>query len=272
MFTTFLRTLLPLSRLALGILMLMPAVASAELNIDILKSTPIGSWSVREDITTNHKGRQTVMVMRTSMLGKEERNGKTYYWIEMVADSFKVKKDKRKKDGDQVVLKTLIAADVFQGDPANAVQNLRGIGEEMIMQSGNSQPMRMSGAGGFAQGMLKGMGAEISYDFNSAGSEEVTVPAGEFSTEKLQGTGSTTMKVLFKKMTIVSSATSYYSDKVPFGIVKVQGESTINGKASTNEAVLLEYGNSGATSLITGTPQEMPAMPNMKDLLGGGRN
>ncbi len=269
MFSNTHRTFSLLIKFTLSFLLLMPAVASAELNIDILKSTPIGSWSVREDTTTDHRGRQSVIVMRTSMLGSEERGGKKHYWIEMVADSFKLKKNKRKKDGDRVIMKTLVSADMFQGDPANAVQNLRGVGEEMIVQNGDSQPMRMSGAGGFAQGMLKGMGAEINFDYKSLGKADVSVPAGDFSTEKLQGSGSTTMKLMFKKMTITSNATSFYSDKVPFGIVKVEGDSTVNGKASTNQTVLLEYGTSGATSLITGTPQEMPEMPNMKDLFGG---
>jgi len=271
MFNRTRNTLSLITKVLLATVLLMPSFASAELDLNILKATPVGSWSVREETTTDHRGRQTVSVMRSSMLGSEERNGQKYYWIEMVADSFKLKKGKRKKNGDRVIMKTLISEEVFSGDPANAVQNLRGIGEEMIVQNGNSQPMRMSGAGGFAKGMLKGMGTEINFDFKSLGNADVSVPAGNFSTQKMQGTGSTSMKMMFKKITVTSDATSYYSEKVPFGIVKVEGESTINGKPSTNQVLLLEYGTSGATSQITGTPQEMPEMPNMKDLFGGGK-
>ncbi|MFK8018649.1 MAG: hypothetical protein AB8B86_02680 [Pseudomonadales bacterium] len=256
---------------ALSLVLLLPGIASAAPSLNLLKATPIGSWSLREEITTDHKGRQTVSVMRSSMLSKEERNGKTYYWIEMVMDSFKVKKGKRKPADDRAVIKILVAEDMFTGDPANAMRNLRGVGEEMIVQSGKNKPMRMSGAGGFAQGMMKGMGTEVTYDFEDQGSEKVTVQAGSFDTRKLQGSGSVSMKVLFKKINVTSNTTSYYSENVPFGIVKVNGDSTINGKVSQNTSELLEYGTSGATSLITETPEEMPAMPNMKDLFGGGK-
>ncbi len=248
----------------------LPLSAQAGTSLKLLEATPVGSWSLREETTTDHRGRATVNVIRTSMLSKEERNGQTYYWVEMVNENFKVKGDKRKPVGERMVVKSLMSEQFLSGDPANAIQNLRGFGEELIVQNGNSQPMRISGAGGFAEGLMKGMGAEINYNFSEQGNESVTVPAGSFDTKVLVGEGSTEMKVIFKKITVASKTTSYFSDKVPFGIVKADGESVTNGKVSTHSTRLLEYGRSGAQSQMTGEPQDMPNMPNIGDILGGG--
>ena len=83
---------------------------AAQINFDLLKSTPVGSWQLREDMTIDHKGRQSIIQIRSSLLSSEVRGGQKYFWIEMVMDSFKVKKNgDRKKDGDQMVMKTLVA-------------------------------------------------------------------------------------------------------------------------------------------------------------------
>ena len=160
--------------------LLCPVGHAEGMDFDLLKATPIGSWQLREDTSTDHKGRQTVMTLKSSMLGEESREDKQYYWIEMVMNSFKVKKGKRKANGDQVVMKTLISADTFNGDPANIMTNLKGLGEELIMQNGEDDPMIFRGAGGFMGGMMKGMGTEVHYDFTDLGTETVQLPAGEF--------------------------------------------------------------------------------------------
>lgn len=234
---------------------------------NFLSSTPIGSWQQREDTTTDHKGRSQVSVSRTSMLAKERRNGEDHYWVEMEMDSFKVsKKGKRKKSGESVIFKVLIAESAFSADPGNIMMNLQGFGAEMIMQSGKSDPMRMTGAGGFMGGLMKSLGVKVNHDFQQLGQESVTVAAGEFDTSKIQGSGTTTVKVIFKKINVVSDSTAWMSSKVPFGIVKSEGTSTTNGKASTHSSELLEFGLSGAVTKITKTPQEMPEMPDIGGL------
>lgn len=229
-------------------------------SFDLLAGTPVGSWQEREDITTDHKGRQTVVVSKTSLVGKETRNGKNYYWVEVVMDNYKVKKKsgKRKKQGDTAIMKSLIAEDALKVDPENIMTNLRGFGEEVIVQNGNQKPMRMSGAGGFLGGMMKAFGAEIKIDYTQQGSESVTVPAGTFSTKKINGAGTTEFKVVFKKTKIETDSTLWVSSKVPFGMVKGESTSFINGKESASTSTLLSYGKSGAESLITEEPTEMP--------------
>lgn len=236
------------------------------IGFDLLDSTPVGSWQEREETTVNHKGRTTVSVMRTSLLGKETRNGEDYVWMEVAMEGYKVKKNgKRKKDGERTVLKALIPESVFKNDPSNVLTNVRGFGEEIIVQSGKEKPMRLSGAGGLFDGMMKAMGTEVNYAYEAVGSESVTVPAGEFSAQKMQGSGSTESKVVFKTIKVESETTAWLSQKVPFGIVKAQGSSTINGKRSTHTTQLLSFGASGAKSEIVGEPQDMP---NLGDIFG----
>jgi hypothetical protein len=242
--------------------------SSQVLQYDFLDATPMGSWQLREDTTTDHKGRQTVSVTRTSMVGEESRDGEKHYWVEMAMNTFKVKKDKRKPSGDTIIFKSLVPESAFKGDPANAVNNLRAFGKEMIMQTGDDNPIRLTGAGGMAESMMQAMGTEISYAYDFVGDEDVTVKAGSFPARKIQGTGAVEMKVVFKKISVTSSNTAWFSDRVPFGIVKSEGESIANGKKSTHSSELLEFGGSGAVTQITKTPEDLPAMPDMKDLFG----
>lgn len=241
----------------------LPASA-AEINFNLLKSTPVGSWQEREQITTDHRGRTTATVMRSALLGEETRNGKQYYWVEMALQSYKVsKKGKRSKDGDKVILKSLVPATALQADPANALTNLRGFGEEIIMQSGKEQPMRVTGGGGLMSGMMQAMGTEVNYDFAEVGQESVTVPGGTFATTKITGSGSTQTKVVFKTIRVESDSTVWISENVPFGMVKSVGTSTTNGKQSTHADELLAFGLSGAESQITGEPQDLPNLGNI---------
>ena len=161
------------------IVMLLAMVAtpasSQVLHHNLLETTPIGSWQLREDTTTDHKGRQTVAVTRTSLVGEEVRDGEKHYWIEMEINSFKVKKGKRKPTGETILFKSLVAESAFKDDPANAVKNVRAFGKEMIMQTGDQNPIRITGAGGMAASMLQAMGTSINYTYDFIGDEEVTV-------------------------------------------------------------------------------------------------
>lgn len=234
---------------------------AAGFDFNLLSATPVGSWQERQETTINHKGKKTATIMRSALLGKEERDGKAFYWIEMVVESYKIsKKGKRKKSGDRVIIKTLVPASMLQGDPANVLTNLRGFGEEIIMQTGNETPMRISGGGGLFSGMMQAMGTEVNYDFQALGKESVTVTAGDFPATKIQGSGSSETKVVFKKIKVTSESIVWMSEQVPFGLVKSKGTSTLNGKKSTHTTDLLAFGLSGAESQITGEPQDMPTM------------
>jgi len=253
-----------------GLVLLLSGLDSQarSINFDLLAATPVGSWQVREDTETNHKGKQRVSRIRSSLVGSETRDGEKHFWVEMALESFKVKKNgKRKQEGDRVIIKSLIPASTFSADPENVMNNLRGFGTETIIQNGNEDPMRMN-TGGMMAGMMGAMQTEVNYDFESLGSEQVTLESGTFDTSKIQGIGSVEMKVVFKKIKVDSDTTMWLSKKVPFGTVKIAGITTTNGKQSTNSSELLEFGLSGAKSEITKEPTDMPEMPNMKDLFG----
>lgn len=237
---------------------------AGSVKFDFLASSPEGSWQLREDSDTNHKGKQTISLVKTSILGKETRNGKLHYWIEMGVDTLKVsKKGKRKPKGKRMVIKSLIAEESLRGDSANILKNLRSFGEEVIIQTGNETPMRMNTSGDLIGNMMNTLGAEIRYDFTNQGSETVNTPAGDFTTDKINGKGTVDMNVIFKKIHVESDNTMWISSEVPFGIVQQSGTTITNGKSSTQTSKLLEYGMSGATSEIVKEPENMPDIGNL---------
>ncbi|MDO3387410.1 hypothetical protein QWI17_16330 [Gilvimarinus sp. SDUM040013] len=240
--------------------LVVPSVAAA---LDFLAATPVGSWQVREEATTDHKGRQSVAVVRTSMVGQESRGADTHYWIEVELTNYQVKKGKRKQQGERSIIKVLVAEAALTRDPGDVMTNLRGIGSEIIMQTGDQQPMRISGGGAMADAMLQAMGTQMEYDFQQGGAKEVTVPAGTFKCEVQRGSGYTEMKVMFKTFRVESEAEMCFSTEVPFGIVASQSKNTTNGDTSATEVTLLEFGASGAESKISGEPSEAPSLPNL---------
>lgn len=249
--------------LKLGVLvaaLTLPGVATA---LDFLAATPVGSWQLREEVTTDHRGRQSVALVRTSMVGQEQRGADTHYWIEVELVNYQLKKGKRKQQGERSIIKVLVAEDALTRDPGDVMTNLRGIGSEVIMQTGDQQPMRISGGGAMADAMLQAMGTQMEYDYQQVGSKEVTVAAGTFECEVQRGSGYTEMKVMFKTFRVESEADMCFSAQVPFGIVSSQSKNTTNGDSSTTEVNLLEFGVSGAKSKISGEPAEAPSLPNL---------
>ena len=106
--------------------------------------------------------------------------------------------------------------------------------------------------------LMKSMGIEVKYQFTTQGTETVDTKAGRFKARRVAGKGTSSSKILFKKIEIKSQSVMWISDKVPFGIV--QGESTdlINGKEQHSNTLLLEYAKSGARTAITGEVLQMP--------------
>jgi hypothetical protein len=227
------------------------------------KATPVGSWQEREQITTDEKGKQTGSTLRISYLGQEERDGEIYVWTEMETNNFKVKKKGRKPQGDPVYVKVLMKKSVLEGDISNSLSNFSDMAVEVIMQTGDSPPMRIKGAGSMMGGMAQAIGLEIKYTLTRDGNENVTVPAGSFECGRYRGQGSTSAKVVFKTINVESTSTQWISNDVPFGMVKVVSDDVVNGEKQHSETVLTAFGQSGATSKITGEPQEMPSLGNI---------
>ncbi len=234
------------------------ANAGAESFFNFNDSTPEGSWATREITTTDHKGRQTVMIIKQKNLGSEQRQGQAYYWLETEMDNYKLKKGKRKRDGEHMVMKMLVSEEAMNSDPANVVNNLQGFGQEIIMQSGESQPMMISGGGMMAGAAMQAMGIEMNYEFTEEGTETIETATGKFEARRIAGKGSTSTKVLFKKIVVESQSLMWFSAKVPFGIVKGENTDLINGKEQHSKTLLLDHAMSGAVTAITGEVMQMP--------------
>ena len=245
-------------RFLIIVMLSISANAGAEPFFDFSASTPEGSWALREVTTTDHKGRQTILVITQKFLGSEQRQGQTYYWLESEMDNYKLKKGKRKREGEHVVLKVLVSKEAMSSDPANVINNLQGFGQEIIMQTGDSQPLMISGGGILAGATLKAMGVEVKYQFTVEGTETIATAAGTFKTKRVAGKGNTSARILFKKIEMQSQSVLWISKKVPFGIVQSESTDIINGKEERSKTVLLEYARSGAETAITGEVIKMP--------------
>lgn len=253
---------LPIGALFFSLLTYGP-ISYAALEFNFSKSTPIGSWAIREDISTNHKGKQTVNVIKTSAVGKEDFDGSPHVWVEMETQAYKIKKDKRKKKGDKVIMKMLLDTALFSESPANIITNITGHAKTIIIQNGNEDPMLIEQGGALAQVMMQAAGIQIEFDYTEKGNKSVKVPAGDFNCKLVQGNGTAESKILFKKMKVQSEIESCYTNQVPFGLVQANAKIKTNGKDSTNLTQLIKFGKSGATSAITKEPVAAPQIPKL---------
>lgn len=244
-----------------------PAAADT-IKFDFKDSTPVGSWQEREVTTKNDKGEEHVTVMRMSYLGDEKRGGEDFVWTETEISNYKVKRGERKPQGKPIIMKVLTKKSIYEGDIANALGNFSDLATEVIMQVGDGQPMRIKDAGSAMGPMAQAVGLKVNYNLTADGEETITVPAGSFNCARYRGEGQTSAKVMFKSIEVHSRATQWISQKVPFGVVKVISDDVVNGKPEHTESVLKAFGRSGATSKITGEPQDMPSMGK---LFGGGK-
>ncbi|MBT8132799.1 MAG: hypothetical protein KJO35_11055 [Gammaproteobacteria bacterium] len=245
-------------------------------SFNVTSTTPVGSWVEREQRTVDHRNRETVSIIRQTMVESEQRDGELHYWIETESTNYKVKKKGvRKQQGDTAIVKVLVPASTLDGDPANLVNNLSGFGKEIIFQNGSQQPMRMREGGTMADLMLKALGVKVDYTFESLGRESVNIPAGEFRAEKFAGSGSVETRMLLKKITVESQSEVWLTPDIPFGFARMVSNDLVNGKSQTSQAEVTQFGTSGGVSKIVGEPvdfmgeQTMPGI-NLKDLMPGG--
>ncbi len=256
-----------LSILSLTLAVSATAAFSAGYNLE--KSTPVGSWQLRQEIMQDSDGRPQYAEVKTSMVGEEERDGIDYVWVEMVRDSFRYKNgQKGKKAGDTVIVKILLEASLLKGNPEDVFNNMRGLGKEIIMQSGDADPMKIEEGGMLGGAIMDTLGMEIDYNFEETGKEKVETAAGKIKCKVIEGTGSVKTKIIFKTIVIDGTSKQWMSDEVPFGIVKAESTSTMNGETSTTSSLLLDYGKKGATSQIQGEAQSLQ-IPGLKGLFGG---
>lgn len=233
--------------------------------VDLLASTPPGSWQRSESVTTDKKGRRAVSEMTMAFLGEEQRNGEPLIWMETRMQSYAVGRDgERRPDREEVKVKILLDRDFFSR-AGGQFAALRQFGREVIIQQGDEQPMLIRNAGEMAAGVGAVMNTETAQSFREAGKETVSVPAGTFETRKITGRQRVETGFAMMRRTIEMDSTVWVSEDVPFGVVKAESTSVGGGATGSSSQRLLEYGMTGASSAITGTPQELE-LPNFGNL------
>jgi hypothetical protein len=237
-------------------------------DFSIKASTPVGSWQLRQEIHTEPNGKQSLLEVKTSLVGKEKRDNIEHVWIEMATQAYDFRKgNKGKASGERTILKILMEAKSLEGKPEDIVNNMRGMGKEMILQSGENDPIAIEEGGMMGGALLQAMGTEINYQFKELGKETVETQAGKIKAKVIEGAGSVEMKVVFKTMKVDGTTKQWITNEVPFGMVKMESTSTVSGKTSKVEGILLSFGKSGAVSEIKGTPQAVQ-LPGLGSLFG----
>jgi hypothetical protein len=187
----------------------------------------VGSGAVYDGVTANGQKIQ----VEITIIGKEDVNGKTGYWMEIAgADP---------RSGGDIFLKYLVSP----GDTGM-------VATRMIMQLPGQGPMEMDqtmmnrGGRGLAASPTP---ADIRSKAEVVGTESVTVPGGTFSCQHYRAKDG-------------SGGDYWISDKVgPWGLVKMQEK-----KGSSDSTVVLTRIVSDAKEHITGTPTKFDPMQMMR--------
>ena len=184
----------------------------------------VGSGGAYE--MTDREGKKSQLEM--TIVGKEDVNGKTGYWMEMALAS--------PRSGGQMYVKNLIAP----GD--NGVASIR-----MVMQQPGQDPMEMDmNMNMMGRRMPQSTPTDIRDNAERVGTETITVPAGTFSCEHYRAKD--------------GSTDAWVSDKVaPWGLVKSQGKES---------SMVLTKVITDAKDHITGTPKKFDPMQMMRDRMG----
>jgi hypothetical protein len=166
--------------------------------------------------------------LEITVVGQEEVNGKTGYWLEMAtADP---------RSGGMMYMKMLLAA------ADNGMTSTR-----MVMQPHGQDPMEMDmNMGMMNRRQPQTTPTDIRDKAERVGTEAITVPAGTFSCEHYR------MKD--------GSADVWISDKVaPWGLVKTQGK---------DSSMILTKVITDAKDHITGTPKKFDPRQMIRERMG----
>jgi hypothetical protein len=164
--------------------------------------------------------------MEITIVGKEDVDGKTAYWLEMGMTD--------QRSSQPVYVKTLMS-----------VSDAGVTSTRMVMQMSGQDPMEMDlNMNPMGRGMKQTTPANIADKAELVGTESVTVPAGTFSCTHYRmkdGTGD-----------------AWVSDKVgPWGLVKSQGK---------DNTMVLAKVITDAKDHITGTPKKFDPMQMMRGM------
>jgi hypothetical protein len=252
--------------LVLSLLVPGAGALAAQIKLDVLSATPKGSWQEREQTTTEDNGAKRVLAIKTAMVGSEIRGGEPYLWIEMELKPTRIDKKGRAKEDPKVIAKLLVRQWFFDLDLGNVLCNPFPFAQEIIVQTTESEiPVRYYGKGLQKIGDLLQLGTK--FQWKQLPNETVVAAGESIDAVHLQGGATEDTRALLRKVQVETSADFWYSEKVPFGMLKGEVKSP-NGKAETWVSELKGYGSSGAVSQITKTPKDDTGHGKLFEIFG----
>ncbi len=210
------RSLIGIATLA-AVLAGTPTAGQAQGACDLIKehamTMKVGAWAAWD---------MSEGTMKQAVVGKEQRDGKDHYWLEMAMQG--------KKKGEDVVMKMLVPG----------WMNMTDI-KEIIVKPAGEPAMRMPAQMmGMMRQHMKNPAERIQEECANTvevGKETVTVPAGTFSTTHYRTKDGVEM---------------WWNTDLHFPLVKMVSED--------GQMVLVDHGT-GAETAITGPIEDMPGMP-----------
>lgn len=239
--------------MALLALCVRSARPQGQILLDVIGSTPVGSWQLREQTVTKEDGSKRVLSIKTSHVAEETRGGEPWDWIELEMKLTRVNKKGKAEEDPPIIAKLLLRRWYFQLDAGNVLLNPASLAQEVILQEAGKPPVRFYGKGlEKVRGLL---GLENKFKWTQVGSEPVSISAGTFDSVHLHGEGTADTKALLRKVQVGTTADFWYCMTVPFSHVRGEIKNP-NGKSETWISELKSFGASGAVSQITGKPSD----------------
>lgn len=243
-------------------LILAPGAAFAQFEgLRFVDVPPVGSWAEYQ-LTRRNESTRVVMSQKVALLSRVPVEGGEIYWfqIEMESDDFGSKR---------IPIISQIALD--KDDAVSRKEYFRKT-REMIVQVGDAPAFRIAkdflnvGVNkNMITGGSKGAGSDVEYTFRDLEAETLKTKAGDFVCQHKKGLGKAEVVLSLTNPTperfpVDAIYEIWYSDKVPFGVVKqvtkqtgtgVQGQN-VSARIDTEETLeLVAYGG-GARSAVRG--------------------
>jgi hypothetical protein len=263
-------TLFPIL-LAASCLVLGPGRAAAQVRLDLLAATPVGSWQqreltmIRKDKEGTEKERR-ILGIKTSRLEDESRGGEAYMWVELELQATRIDKKGKSTQEPPVVARMLIRRWFFDLDALNATNNLLSVAQEVIVQVADEPPVRYMGKG--LQKVDELLGPKNKYRWVDAGHESVTVEAGTFEARHVKASADVEGKILLRKVKTQNEGDFWFSTQVPFGLVRSQLQQVVGEKTDLFSAELKAYDTSGAATKISGQPKDDRGQSRLVKIFG----
>ncbi len=222
------------------------AQIECDTRIDLLASSPVGSWQLSRELGVGRDGKRAGRTLRTSMLGQEQRDGKPHYWVETASQPVAVDSEGQiVEDGQRMVVLSLIPEPVLRC-AKESLLNLNQSAVDGVVQIGNEPPIRIkTGTNQQTQRRANRSAQQIT----DLANETIAHEGRPLETLKLNVVTRIDNKSM--KVQARSDMVLWYSDEVPFGVVKTDGTSVINGEPKKSVRELLEFSRTGATIQMT---------------------